>query len=62
MPKQVFNKISEDRKAKLLKSSVKEFTRKPYDKITVSSLTDTMKILRTDFYYYFYDKLMIYHN
>ena len=60
MPKQVFNKISEDRKVKLLKSSIKEFTKRPYDKITVASLTDTMKILRTDFYYYFYDKEDIY--
>jgi len=60
MPKQVFNKISKERQNKLLKSSLSEFVSKPYEKITVQSLTDTMKILRTDFYYYFSDKEDIY--
>ena len=60
MPKQVFNKISYDRQIKLLKPAIKEFVTKPYEKITVSSLTDTMKILRTDFYYYFEGKDDIY--
>ena len=60
MPKQVFNKISYDRQIKLLKPAIKEFISKPYEKITVSSLTDTMKILRTDFYYYFEGKDDIY--
>ena len=60
MPKQVFNRISYDRQIKLLKPAIKEFISKPYEKITVSSLTDTMKILRTDFYYYFEGKDDIY--
>ncbi len=60
MPKQVFNRISYDRQIKLLKPAIKEFVSKPYEKITVSSLTDTMKILRTDFYYYFEGKDDIY--
>ena len=60
MPKQVFYKISKDRQLKLLKPAIKEFIKKPYDKITVQSLTTTMKILRTDFYYYFLDKDDIY--
>ena len=60
MPKSVFYKISHDRKNKLIKPAVKEFVSKPYNKITVSSLTDTMRILRTDFYYYFSDKDDIY--
>lgn len=60
MPKIVFEKISKDKQFKLLKPSVKEFVSKPYNKITVSSLTDRMRILRTDFYYYFSDKDDIY--
>ena len=60
MPKSVFYKISRDRKLKLLKPAIKEFVSKSYNKITVSSLTETMRILRTDFYYYFNDKDDIY--
>jgi len=60
MPKEVYYKISKERQIKLVKSSLKEFLKKPYNKITVQSLTDTMKILRTDFYYYFSDKEDIY--
>ena len=60
MPKQVFNKISYERQIKLLKPSIKEFVSKPYEKVTVASLTETMKILRTDFYYYFEGKDDIY--
>ena len=60
MPKQVFFKISKDRREKLLKPAIKEFAKKTYNKVTVLSLTKTMKILRTDFYYYFQDKEDIY--
>lgn len=60
MPKQVFYKINEDRRHKLLKPALVEFVTKPYDKVTVLSLTTTMDILRTDFYYYFSDKEDIY--
>ncbi len=60
MPKNVFYKIPKDRQLKLLKPALKEFVMNPYEKITVSSLTETMKILRTDFYYYFTDKDDIY--
>lgn len=60
MPKSVFYKISKERQHKLLKPAIKEFVSKPYEKITVLSLTDTMNILRTDFYYYFKDKEDIY--
>lgn len=60
MPKSVFYKISKDRQMKLLKPAVVEFTKKNYEKVTVLSLTDTMKILRTDFYYYFQDKEDVY--
>jgi len=56
MPKDVFDKIPKDRQLKLIKPAIKEFIKRPYDKINVTSLTDTMKILRTDFYYYFLDK------
>jgi len=56
MPKDVFDKIPKDRQLKLIKPAIKEFTRRSYDKINVTSLTNTMKILRTDFYYYFLDK------
>jgi len=62
MPKQVFYKISKDRQMKLIKPALKEFVKKPYEKITVQSLTATMKILRTDFYYYFLDKDDIYNG
>jgi len=60
MPKQVYFKISEERRENLLKPALREFTKKSYDKVTVLSLTATMKILRTDFYYYFSDKEDIY--
>lgn len=60
MPKQVYFNISEERREKLLKPALREFTKKPYEKVTVLSLTKTMKILRTDFYYYFSDKEDIY--
>lgn len=56
MPKQVFYKISESRREKLIRPAIVEFTRRPFEKITVLSLSERMKILRTDFYYYFQDK------
>ena len=56
MPKEVFYKISEQKRDKLLLSAVKAFTADEYDELTVSKLTSVMNILRTDFYYYFKDK------
>lgn len=60
MPKAVYDKISEDRKYKLLKPALKELLSKPFEKVTVLSLTTRMNILRTDFYYYFQDKYDLY--
>ncbi len=60
MPKAVYDKISEERKHKLLKPALKELLSKPFEKVTVLSLTDRMHILRTDFYYYFQDKFDLY--
>lgn len=62
MARDVYYKISDERKLKLLKPAIKEFVSKPFDKVTVLSLSHTMKILRTDFYYYFQDKEDIYNE
>ncbi len=56
MPKEVFYKISDAKKDKLVLSAIKAFTIDSYDDLTVSKLTEDMNILRTDFYYYFKDK------
>ena len=56
MPKEVFYKISDAKRDKLVLSAVKAFTIDGYDDLTVSKLTEDMNILRTDFYYYFKDK------
>lgn len=56
MPKEVFYKISDAKKDKLVFSAIKAFTIDSYDDLTVSKLTEDMNILRTDFYYYFKDK------
>lgn len=56
MPKEVFYKIDEEKRKRITKSALVAFTRDDYDSLTVSSITDVMNILRTDFYYYFKDK------
>ena len=60
MPKIVYEKISQERKIKLLRPALKEFLNRPFEKVTVLSLSSRMKILRTDFYYYFKDKFDIF--
>ena len=57
MPKEVFYKIDEEKRKRITKSALVAFTRDDYDSLTVSSITDVMNILRTDFYYYFKDVL-----
>ncbi|MCR5741174.1 MAG: TetR/AcrR family transcriptional regulator [Gammaproteobacteria bacterium] len=56
MPKDVFYKINDEKKNRLVKPALKAFLEDEYDNLTVSSITQTMNILRTDFYYYFKDK------
>ena len=56
MPKDVYYKINESKRNKLVKSAFEAFSKDTYENLTVSEITQTMKILRTDFYYYFKDK------
>ena len=60
MPKEVFYKISDQKRDKMILSAVKAFTRDDFSEMSVSRLTQEMKILRTDFYYYFKDKEDVY--
>ena len=56
MPKDVYYKINEAKQIKLVRSALTAFTKDSYENLTVSDITKTMDILRTDFYYYFKDK------
>ena len=56
MPKDVFYKIDDEKRKRITKSALVAFTKDDYESLTVSSITDVMNILRTDFYYYFKDK------
>ncbi len=56
MPKEVYYKINEAKQIKLVRTALTAFTKDSYDNLTVSDITKTMDILRTDFYYYFKDK------
>lgn len=62
MPTTTFYNLPEDKKAKLLSSAIKEFTRVSYNEVSINQIVKDAGISRGSFYQYFKDKgdLLIY--
>lgn len=56
MPTSTFYNLPEDKKAKLLSSAVKEFTRVSYNEVSINQIVKDAGISRGSFYQYFKDK------
>lgn len=56
MPKPTFFRLPEEKQQRLMDAAVKEFTRAPFAKASVSNIIQTAGIPRGSFYQYFEDK------
>ncbi|QHQ61593.1 TetR family transcriptional regulator [Anaerocolumna sedimenticola] len=60
MPKDTFNNLSEDKKKKIFKAAVKEFSSKRFSEASINQIVKLAEIPRGSFYQYFQDKEDIY--
>lgn len=57
MPTNTFFNLSNDKKEKLLKAAVMEFSRVPYEEVSINQIIKDAEISRGSFYMYFENKL-----
>ncbi len=60
MPLPPFEKLSPRKKERLLSAAVSEFSKHPYDRVSVFEIARSAEISRSSFYYYFADKEDLY--
>jgi len=60
MPKDTFNNLPEEKKARILNLAIKEFAENPYDVASISKIVREAKIAKGSFYQYFEDKNTLY--
>lgn len=56
MPTDTFEKLSEEKKQKIIASAKKEFTRVPLEEVSIKNIVEQAEIARGSFYQYFYSK------
>lgn len=57
MPIERFLRLSEEKKAAILRASMDEFSRAPFDKVSINQIIKNAEISRGSFYTYFEDKM-----
>jgi AcrR family transcriptional regulator len=62
MPKKTFFNLPENKRDKIIQSAMKEFSEKPFKKVTVDSLVERAEIPKGSFYQYFSNKEDIYRH
>ena len=56
MPTDTFEKLSEEKKQKIIASAKKEFTRVPLEEVSIKNIVEQAEIARGSFYQYFHSK------
>ena len=56
MPTDTFQKLSEEKKQKIILSAKKEFARVPLEEVSIKNIVEQAEIARGSFYQYFYSK------
>ncbi|HIW21836.1 MAG TPA: TetR/AcrR family transcriptional regulator [Candidatus Dorea intestinavium] len=56
MPKQTFYNLTKEKRQRLMEAIHLEFSRVPYDKVSINKIINTAEISRGSFYQYFEDK------
>ena len=56
MPKETFYNLNEEKKEKIEKAIINEFSRNSFEKASISNIIEEAKIPRGSFYQYFDDK------